>query len=104
MSIIAQIEGIERKGKIMPYTSLNGHMFSFIDKDSRLSLRLPEDIRNSFIEKYKTNLSVQHGRIMKEYVVITNAVLNKPKELLVYFQKSVEYIQTLKPKATKKKK
>lgn len=29
--LLATIPGIERKGATMPYTSLNGNMFSFID-------------------------------------------------------------------------
>lgn len=30
---------IERKGKTMPYTSLNGHMFSFLSKEGTMGLR-----------------------------------------------------------------
>jgi len=89
---------IERKGLTMPYTSLNGHMFSFIDKNGDLSLRLPETEKNNFIKKYKTRLSVQHGIVMKEYVMVPAALLEKTAVLKKYFEISVEYIRTLKPK------
>ncbi len=61
---------IERKGKTLPYTSVNGNMFSFLSKEGELSIRLPENERELFIKKYKSQLSVQHGVVMKEYVVV----------------------------------
>ena len=30
--LVATIPAVERKGASMPYTSLNGNMFSFLDK------------------------------------------------------------------------
>lgn len=101
--LISEFPAIERKGKTMPYTSVNGHMFSFLDKNGKLSLRLPEANRNELIKKYDTELSVQHGRIMKEYVLVTEKLLNNSKNLESYFKDSHEYVSSLKPKATKKK-
>ena len=95
---------IERKGASMPYTSVNGHMFSFLDKTGTVSLRLSEEDRESFIAKYNTKLSVQHGRIMKEYVLIPEALLKKTEVLLEYLKISNNYVKSLKPKPTKKKK
>lgn len=89
---------VERKGATLPYTSFNGHMFSFIDKGGVLSLRLPEKEREAFIKKYKTSLSIQHGVIMKEYVIVPEKLFKKTTELLKYFEASLAYIQTLKPK------
>jgi len=74
--IVNAIPDLERKGKKTPYTSLNGHMFSFLDKDGVLSIRLSEEERVALIEKYNTQLSVQHGRIMKEYVVVPDSLFN----------------------------
>jgi len=34
--LVATRPGVERKGKTMPYTSSNGHMFSFLTPDSTL--------------------------------------------------------------------
>jgi hypothetical protein len=35
---------IELKGATIPYTSYNGHMFSYFEKDGTFGLRLPEKI------------------------------------------------------------
>lgn len=45
--LIATHEHAERKGDTIPYTSLNGHMYSFISKQDELTLKLPaESARN----------------------------------------------------------
>lgn len=94
---------IERKGKTMPYTSVNGNMFSFVSKAGEIGVRLSlEDIQ--WCEKeYHTEPMIQHGREMKEYVCILPDQLNE-KELKIVFERSWKYAQTLKPKPTKKKK
>lgn len=33
--LVATIPGVERKGRTLPYTSLNGHMFSFLGEGGR---------------------------------------------------------------------
>ena len=94
---------VKRRGKTMPYTSLNGHMFSFLDKEGKLGLRLPKEEREEFLIEFKTELSVQYGAVMKEYVVIPDDLLKKTDELKKYFDISYEYVSSLKPKPTKKK-
>jgi len=102
--LVATNPDVERKGATMPYTSLNGHMSSFLTKTGTLALRLPDDERDAFIKKYKTQLCEQHGRIMKEYVEVPDALLNKTRELKKYFDLSFAYLGSLKPKPTKKAK
>ena len=46
------IAGLERKGKTMPYTSSNGHMFSLINKDDELGIRLSKEDTATFDSKY----------------------------------------------------
>ena len=82
---------IERKGKTLPYTSVNGNMFSFLSKEGELSIRLPENERELFIKKYQSQLSVQHGVVMKEYVVVPGVLLKDKKELKKYLKLSFEY-------------
>jgi len=101
--LVGSLPSVERKGAAMPYTSLNGHMFSFLDKNGSLSLRLPEEEREKFMKKYKTSLSEQHGTVLKEYVAVPDALLKKTAELEPYFRTSAEYVRSLKPKAAKKK-
>ena len=101
--LVATNLNVERKGKTMPYTSHNGHMFSFLDKEGKLGIRLPKEERENFLAEYKTELSVQHGSVMKEYVVVLDDFLKKTDELKMYFESSYGYVSSLKPKPTKKK-
>jgi hypothetical protein len=102
--LVMTLDGIEQKGATMPYTSVNGHMFSFLDKDGTLALRLGKEDREEFIKKYKTKLHEAHGVIMKEYVTVPDALLKKTKELEACFTKSHAYVSGLKPKPAKNKK
>lgn len=91
------------KGATIPYTSLNGHMYSYF-KDDFLALKLPEVAREKFIKKYKTTLVLQYGIVQKEYVVVPDNLLMKTEELKPFFDISFTYTSSLRPKATKKKK
>jgi hypothetical protein len=102
--LVATRRDVERKGATMPYTSLNGHMFSFLTPEGTLALRLSPADREAFLKQYKTKLCEQHGRVMQEYVVVPDALLTKTAELKPYFDRSVAYVATLKPKATAGKK
>ena len=94
---------IERKGAANPYTSLNGHMFTYLNPSGTLALRLPEKERKEFLEKYKTTLFEAYGAVMKEYVTVPDSLLRNTKELRRYLDISYAYLKTLKPKAAKKK-
>ena len=102
-SLIGKNPGIERKGKTMPYTSVNGHMFSFLSKEGTMGLRLSKDDREQFMLDFDAALMEQHGRVMKEYVAIPHDLLEDTDQLSGYLQKSLDYVSGLKPKATKKK-
>lgn len=101
--LIATNPKIERKGVSMPYTSLNGHMFTYLSKSGSLGIRLPKDEREAFLEKYDTTLYESHGAIMKEYVTVPDELLNKTEELKMYLDISYAYVKTLKPKPSRKK-
>jgi len=93
---------VERKGAANPYTSLNGHMFSYLNQEGSLALKLPEEEREKFLQKYKTTLFEAYGAVMREYVKVPDALLRDTKKLAPYFKISYEYVKTLKPKPTKK--
>jgi TfoX/Sxy family transcriptional regulator of competence genes len=95
---------VERKGAANPYTSLNGHMFTYLNASGSLALRLPENEREKFLKKYKTALFEAYGAVMKEYVTVPDNLLKDTKTLQQYFQLSYEYVKSLKPKPTTKTK
>ena len=102
--LVAANPAIERKGDTMPYTSLNGNMFSLLGKDGSLGFRLSKEDREGFLDKYNSVLMVQYGAVMKEYVIIPDQLLTSQKELKKYFDLSYAYAKTLKPKPTSKAK
>ena len=102
--LVSTNPSVERKGATVPYTSVNGHMFSFLTKDGTLALRLPAEERNAFLNKYKTKLCEQHGTVMKEYVEVPEALLKNTRELKKFFDLSYAYVGSLKPKPTTKTK
>ena len=102
--LVATNSEVELRGAAMPYTSVNGHMFSFLTRTGAVALRLPDAEREAFLKKYKTELCEQHGTVLKEYAVVPDALLKKTSELKIFFQLSFGYVQQLKPKPTKRKK
>jgi len=96
--LIAGHEGVERKGATVPYTSINGHMTSYMDKAGMLALRLPATVIDEFLKNYNTNLCQAYGVIQKEYAVVPPDLLKNTDELKPYFELSLAYVKGLKPK------
>lgn len=89
------------KGAKNPYTSRNGHMFSFLDADGHMALRLSDDLQEEFLARYDSGPVIQYGRTMRDYVSVPGSLLQNTEELTGWFTKSYEWIGTLKPKPTK---
>ena len=98
--LVATAAGVERKGATMPYTSVNGHMFSMLAKTGKVALRLPPDERAAFMKKYATSLHEAHGTVLEEYVEVPPALLGRTRELAPWFARSHAYVGALKPKPT----
>ncbi len=102
--LVATNPAVERKGATVPYTALNGHMFSYLAKSGHLALRLPADALQGFLKKYKTGLCQEYGVVQKEYAMVPDKLLQKTQELKKYFDLSYAYVSSLKPKPGKKRK
>ena len=102
--LVATNPKVERKGATVPYTSLNGHMFSYLSKEGKLALRLPDGERAAFLKKYKAKLCSAYGVVQPEYVEVPDSLLGKTGELKKFFDASYAYVATMKPKATTRKK
>jgi TfoX/Sxy family transcriptional regulator of competence genes len=101
--LVATNPSVERKGATVPYTSLNGHMFSYLSKEGKLALRLPAAEREAFLKKYKARLCQAYGVVQAEYVEVPDSLLASTRELKKFFDLSYAYVASLKPKPTKKK-
>ncbi len=102
--LVATNPSVQRKGATVPYTSLNGHMFSYLSKQGKLALRLPAAEREAFLKKYKTKLCDAYGTVQTEYVEVPDSLLASTRELKRFFDCSYAYVGSLKPKPTTKKK
>ncbi|MGA7634236.1 MAG: hypothetical protein WCB11_26005 [Terriglobales bacterium] len=102
--LVATNPNVERKGDTVAYTSLNGHMFSYLSKEGKLALRLPAGEREAFLKKYKAKLCEAYGRVQPEYVEVPDSLLSLTRELKKFFDSSYEYVGSLKPKPTTRKK
>lgn len=96
--VIDSIDSIELKGKTMPYTSANGHMFSQLNKKGQLGIRLAKEVGEDFITKYNSGEFTSYGSVMKEYVLVTEDLLTKPQVIAEYLIKGYEYVMTLPPR------
>jgi hypothetical protein len=102
--LVATNPKVERKGATVPYTSVNGNMFSYLSKEGKLELRLPVGEREAFLKNYKAKLCEAYGRIQPEYVEVPDSLLASTQELKKFFDSSYAYAASLKPKPTTKKK
>ena len=89
---------IQQKGKNIPYTSVNGHMFSQVTKEGDLGIRLPKGEREAFIKKYHAEPVISYGAVLKEYVKVPEALFGDMDILEKYLSMSYEYVKGLKPK------
>jgi hypothetical protein len=96
--LLATHPEIDRKGDVHPYTSLNGHMFTYLDQTGTLGLRLPKEEVEAFLKKYKTTLFESYGVVKKDYVTVPDSLLKDTKELKQYLNLSFEHVKMLKPK------
>jgi hypothetical protein len=101
--LVATNSKVELKGATVPYTSLNGHMFSYMNSSGMLALKLPKEEIEKFLRKYKTKLFEAYGTTQKDFVTVPDQLLRKTKELSSYFDLSFKYVSSLKPKPTKRK-
>ena len=98
--LVATIPGVPRKGATVPYTSVNGNMFSYLSKEGTLALRLPADPREEFLATYETTLTSAYGVVQKEYVDVPAWLLAETEQLTPWFEASYTYTSGLKPKPT----
>lgn len=101
-ALVAGFDGIEVKGKKTAYTAIYGNMFSFVDSDGGLCLRLSPDEKLAFEKTHGTGPVVQYGAVMKGYVPVPEGVLADDDTLKTLFSKSFAFAKSLKPKPTKR--
>lgn len=92
----------EVKGAKNPYTSRNGHMFSFLDQEGTMALRLSPELEDEFRAHYESGPVTQYGRTMRGYSSIPSELLDDTEALRPWYDRSWHWIGTRKPNPTKK--
>ena len=92
----------EVKGAKNPYTSRNGHMFSFLTPDGTMALRLSEELGQQFQAEYESGPVMQYGSVMRGYVSVPPELLADAATLAPWFDRARDWIGSLPPKPTKK--
>ena len=100
-AVDAGSDDTEVKGAKNPYTSRNGHMFSFLDADGSMALRLSDELGEEFLGTYDSGPVISYGSVMRGYVSVPDELLQDTAKLVAWFDKAYEWIGTLKPKPTK---
>ena len=95
--------GAEVKGAKNPYTSRNGHMFSFLDADGSMALRLSDEMTDQFRAEYDSGDVMSYGATMRGYSSVPADLLADTETVAGWIAGSWEWIGTLPPKPTKKK-
>lgn len=94
----ASQSGTEVKGAKNPYTSRNGHMLSFLDKDGTMALRLSDELTAEFRSNYDSGDVIQYNSTMRGYSSIPADLLADTDTLAAWFDRSWDWIGTLPPK------
>lgn len=102
--LVAMNLKFERLGKTMPYTAANTHMFSLLNQDGELGIRLFRESQEKFKEKYNSTIYRSYGAVMKDYVLVPETMLKDLELLSKYLDESHEYVMSLKPNPRKGKK
>jgi hypothetical protein len=66
--------------------------------------QLPTGERQAFLQKYKAKLCEAYGRVQPEYVEVPDSLLSSTRELKKFFDSSYNYVGSLKPKPTTRRK
>jgi hypothetical protein len=96
--IVALCPRFERKGKTSPYTSANGHMFSYLNKDAQLGFRFSKAVQEKYFEQFETTYYKSHNSVMKGYILIPENLHADIETLVSLLNESYDYAMSLDPK------
>jgi hypothetical protein len=96
--LVEKCPRFERKGKTMPYTSANGHMFSLLNKAGEVGFRYSKEVQKKYIEEFNASTFQSYGAIMRGYVLIPEEMWDDLDTLAKYLAESFDYVMSLEPK------
>lgn len=90
--------GVEVKGAKNPYTSHNGHMYSFLTPEGSLALRLSDEHGAEFLDAHDSGPVMSYGSVMRGYVAVPDDVFEDIEAIGPWFDRARSWIATLPPK------
>ena len=96
--IIFRCPRFYKKGKTVPYTSANGHMFSILNKEGEIGIRFSKEVQKKYIESWKSGVFKSHGATMNGYVLITTSMLEDLDLVAKYLDESYDFVMSLETK------
>lgn len=96
--IVDMCPRFKRKGKTMPYTSANGHMFSLLNKAGELGFRFSKPVQEKYIKAFGTGKLYSYNAEMHGYVRIPEEMFRDLDRLAMLLNEAYDYVMTLEPK------
>lgn len=96
--LISRCPRFDRKGKSMPHTSANGHMFSQLNKEGQLGIRFSREVQEKYIAELNTTTFKSYGATMQGYVLMPESLWDDHDTLAAYLNESYDYVMSLDPK------
>ena len=96
--LVSKCPRFERKGKTMPYTSANGHMFSLFNKVGEIGMRFSKEVQKKYMEEYDTTIYRSYNSVMRGYILITKEMLEDLNNLSKLLDESYDYVMSLEAK------
>ncbi len=96
--LIARCPRFERKGKSVPSTTANGHMFSMLNKDGQIGIRFSKNRQKAYLEHYNTELFKAYNSVMQGYILITDKMLNNQANVVRLLNEAYDHVMSLDPK------
>ena len=96
--LVEKCPRFERKGKTVPYTSANGHMFSLLNKEGEFGIRFSKEIQQKYIEQWGSTIFTSHGATMRGYVLVPDEMWQDLDTLASYLNEAYDYVMSLDPK------
>lgn len=97
-SLLAQLPEMQRKGKSVPYKSINGHMFTLVNKDGELGTRIGEKRVKEMQASGEAEQFRSHNANMRGYIKLSDTMLKDTKRCLAFFEEAQAHVLTLKAK------
>lgn len=96
--LILRCQRFERNGKVVLYTTANGHVFSIFNKQGEIGIRFSRKIQKKYLKKFKTTMFKSFNSVMTGYVLIPESMWEDLDSLAKYLNESYDYVMSLPPK------